>query len=325
VLRSDRFQPIWIEANRRAHQQAMAILEGRSQVIATAGDHVDIDLLPLVNEVLRLISAQLPTLFGHQLSLPDISSGEIPANLRTVVQNQLGVQLPANFAQFAVYDGGQLAAAQQALVEARRGVALLVVTTVVLLGLALAVSPARRRTLLQLGLWLVVAAIAVTASLRAVRAQLVAQVPEGTYRSGVESAVTIVTATLRERGVQIIWVGALLALVAYLVGPGRVPVWLRRQAAAVARTIGGAVRRAARFAVRRGPGWIVGHLDVLRIAGLVVAGVAALVLSSWSSLLVVILVLAGYEVAVTVIARTTASPVDGVASPVAGAAGPAAS
>jgi hypothetical protein len=118
VVQSDRFQVIWVEVNRRAHQQAMAILQGNSTVLATDGDKVKIDLLPLVNQALRELSSELPNLFGRQITLPDISSGEIPANLRGIVENALGVTLPPNFAQFTFYDGGKLQAMQQALVTA---------------------------------------------------------------------------------------------------------------------------------------------------------------------------------------------------------------
>jgi hypothetical protein len=88
-------------------------------------------------------------------------------------------------------------------------------------------------------------------------------------------------------------------------GPDRAPVWLRRRLAAAARAADHGVRYGGRLAVRHGPGWINRHLDPVRIAGVVVAGVAALVLSSWTALLVVMLALAAYEVTVTIIARIT--------------------
>src|SRR4051812_42708388 len=242
VLKSDRFQPIWIEANRRAHQQALAIINGTSSVITASGDHVKIDLLPLINQVLRQLSAQLPTLFGKQLTLPDISSGEIPANLRTRVEGALGVSLPANFAQFTMYDAGRLRAVQQSVVMFKRYLAVLFAGTVLLLVLALLVSPRRRRTLLQLGMWLVIAAVAVTAILRAVRGQLLQQIPAGTYRDGAAAAVTTITTLLRTRGVKLIWLGAILAVLMYLIGPGRVPVWLRHHVALGARAVGRWVR-----------------------------------------------------------------------------------
>jgi hypothetical protein len=118
VLQSDRFQPIWTELVRRAHERAVAIINGTSNVAVIRQDRVDIDLLPLINQVLRELSATLPTLFGKQINLPDITSGAIPENLRSRVEEQLGITLPANFAQFTVYDSGRLYAVQQAVATA---------------------------------------------------------------------------------------------------------------------------------------------------------------------------------------------------------------
>jgi len=299
IVRSDRFQGLWTELNRRAHQRALAVIEGTSDVVLARRDRVDIDLLPLINQVLRALSAQLPTLFGKQLSLPDLSSGAIPDDLRLRVQDALGVSLPANFAQFAVYDSGRLWAVQRAVAGAKRALVLSVAGAAVLLIAALAVSARRRRTVLQLGVWLVIAAVAVTAVLRAVRREILAEVPQGVYRDGVAAALNTVFGGLRERGVQLIWLGALLAALAYLVGPGRGPVWLRDQA----RRAAGRLGRAARVTVTRGPGWTGRHLDLLRIAGVAAAAVLALLLSSWTALLVVLLGLTAFEVAITMIAR----------------------
>ncbi|WP_084556006.1 hypothetical protein [Couchioplanes caeruleus] len=303
ILQSERFAGIWTELNRRAHQRALAVIEGTSTVVVGRTDRVEIDLLPLINQVLRQLSAQLPELFGKQLSLPDLTSGEIPENLRVRVQEALGVTLPQNFAQFTVYDSGQLWAAQQAVATAKRDLLLGVIGTVVLLALALLVSPHRRRTLLQLGLWLVVAAVAVTAALRVVRAELLDRVPAGVYRDGVAATFTSVFGPLRTRGVQVIVLGAVLALVMYLIGPGRWPRWLRGHAAAGLRAAWRATRAGGRALVTRGPGWIAAHRDALRVGGVVTAAVLALLMSSWTSLLVVALVLAVYEVGVTVVAR----------------------
>jgi hypothetical protein len=306
VLQSDRFQKIWIEANRRAHAQAMAIINGTSTVVAASGDHVNIDLLPLINQVLRQLSAQLPTLFGKQITLPDLSSGEIPANLRARVEDAFGVSLPANFAQFTIYDAGRLRAVQKAVVTVKRSLVLLVVGTLLLLALALLISPQRRRTLLQLGIWLVIAAVTVTASVRAAKTQLLEQIPGGVYRDGAAAAITTITVILRTRGVQIIWIGAILAVLMYLIGPGRIPVWLRRHTVLAARAAGRWLARGYRAAVANGPGWIARYLDAVRIGFVVLAVALALILSSWTALLVIALVLAVVEVLVTIIGRTGA-------------------
>jgi hypothetical protein len=306
VLQSDRFQPVWQELLRRTHQRALAIINGTSDVVVVRQNRVDIDLLPLINQVLRQLSAQLPTLFGKQITLPDITSGAIPDNLRTRVEEQLGITLPANFAQFTVYDSGQLYAVQQAVVTAKRDTVLFVIGTFLLLLAAVAISPRRRRTLLQLGIWLVIVAVAVTAAVRAVRTQVLEQIPAGVYRDGVGAAVTIVFSQLRTRGTQLIWLGVILAVLMYLIGPGRGPTWLRRQIAAGARAAGHGIRVGGRAGVTRGPGFIARYRDPLRIAGIAVAAVLALILSSWTALLVIAMVLAAYEVFVTLVARSAA-------------------
>jgi hypothetical protein len=303
VLRSDRFAVVWTEVNRQLHQRVLAVVDGTSDVVRARHDRIDIDLLPLVNEVLRTLGPQLPTVFGKQITLPDLSSGAIPANLRLRVQEALGVPLPADFARFTVYDSGQLWAMQQAVATARRDLAVLVAGTVALLIAAYVVSPGRRRTTAQLGVWLVIAAVVVTAVLRAVRRQVLAEVPPGVYHDGVAAAMTSVFGPLRERGTQLLWTGAVLALLAYAAGPGRAPVWARRQIGRGGRAVGRSVGRAAGVATTRGPGFVARHADPLRLGGLAVAVVLALVLSSWTALLVVAAVLAGYEIAVTLMAR----------------------
>jgi len=303
VLVSDRFQRLWVEVNRRAHQRALAIIQGTSTVVVARDDRVEIDLLPLINQVLRELSTQLPTMFGKQITLPDLSSGEIPDNLRTRVEDAIGVTLPANFAQFTIYNAGQLKAIQQAVATAKRDLVLFVVSTFVLLIVALLISPNRRRTLLQLGLWLVVAAVVITAVLRRMRQEILLEVPSGTYRDGAGSAFTIVFASLRERGTQLIWIGAILAVLMYVIGPARIPTWVRRKTAVAARAGGRWIARGTRATAAHGPGWIARHLDAVRLAGVAVAGVLALILSSWTSLLVIVVVLAVFEVAVTLIAR----------------------
>ena len=308
VMQSDQFQRIWVGVNEQVHDRVLAIIEGKSQTVTAQQDRVEINLLPLINQVIRALSDQLPTLFGKTITLPDLSSGEIPDNLRDRVQEALGVTLPANFAQFTVYDNGQLYAVQQSVEAAKRYLVLFVTATVVLLLIALVVSPWRRRTLVQLGLWLVVAAVAVSAVLRGIRDQLLAQVPEGVYRDGVAAAVTSVFSLLRTRGTQLIWIGAILAVVCYLVGPGRGATWLRAQVRRGAVATGHATARGGRWLGGNAPGWITAHRDLLRVGGLVAGGILALVLSSWASLLVILIVVAAYEVAVTLIGRDGSLP-----------------
>lgn len=295
LVRADQFQSLWVAANRLVHQQAVAILDGDSQVITATGNEVRIDLLPVVNQVLRQLEQQLPTLFGHRLDLPDLTSGEVPPRLRTIVGDALGVTLPADFARFTVYRGDELRQWQQTVVLAKRWLYGVIAVTVAAFAGALWMSPARRRTLLQFGVWLAVWVVAVTATIRAVKAQVLGQVPAGVYRSAADTAVAAVFSGLYRNGIVLLAAGCLVAAAAYLVGPGRLPRWLRRKAIIGGKQLWGAGRRIG----AAGPGWSRRHVDLLRVAGVAVAAVAASLLSSWLGLLVVATVLAAYELMLT--------------------------
>jgi hypothetical protein len=302
VLASPQFAQLWPEMNRVAHKQVMAILNGDSNVVRSTGDTVTLNLLPIVNEVLRLLEQQVPTLFGKTLNLPTITNGQIPAGLETRIESALGVTLPANFAAIPIYRGDELSTAQQVVVQVKRSLGLLVLGSVLALALAFLISPNRRRTTLQFGVWLGVSVVALTSLLRAIRAQLVEQVPAGQLRDGADAGVQVVFATLRERGTQLLWLGVLIALVAYLVGPGRAPVAVRHGVVQAGRFLSHRARRYAAVAISDGPEFARVHLDPLRIGGAVAAGVLLLFFSSWSGLLVIAVALGLYELLVTAVA-----------------------
>jgi hypothetical protein len=300
-MRSDDFQALWESANRFAHTQIMAVLENRSETVSVQGDTVTLNLLPIVNNLLTAIENALPTMFGRRLDLPTISAGEIPSGLRQRIETALGVTLPSDFAQIKFYNRHRLGGLQQAVVTFKRSVGLLIAGTVLALGLAFWVSPNRRRTILQLGLWLTIAVFVLSYAMRAIRDQLLAMVPNGLYREGVSVAVHEMFTGLRQWGGWILWTGVAVAVLAYLLGPGRFPVTLRR---GVVRGAGSMARTTRTIAtgteLRR---WSARHLDVLRVGGVAVAAIAALLFSSWTALLVIIMVLTGYEVLVAVLAR----------------------
>ncbi|MEU7580862.1 hypothetical protein AB0B50_25025 [Streptomyces sp. NPDC041068] len=318
LIATDQFQELWRATNEFAHARIVAVLEKSNKNVRVEGDTVTLNLLPMVNNLLRSLEDQLPTLFGKKLDLPPLSSGEIPPGLHERVEKALNVDLPEDFAQIRLYDRHELGQLQEAVLVFKRAVVGLLIGVPVLLGLALWVSPNRRRTLLQLGLWLVVTVTVLSSVLRAVRDQLLDQVPSGVYREGVRSALWTVFTTLRERGDQLLWLGVAIAVIAYLVGPGRLPVLLRRLVAQGTRATGHFLAKSAdRIGTKESSvrPWLARHADVLRVSGVVVAALVALLLSSWTALLVVGVLLAAYELAITLVARTGASPPEGEAGP----------
>jgi hypothetical protein len=311
VLASEQFAKLWPEMNRVAHKQIMGILNNDNNVVRSTGDTVTLNLLPVVNEVLTRLEQQAPTLFGKTLNLPTITNGQIPEGLQAKIESALGVTLPANFAAIPIYQGDQLSVAQKAVVQVKRGLGALVVGSILALILALWVSPRRRRTTLQFGVWLVIFVFALTSLVRALRTQLIDQVPAGVTRTGVDAAVQIVFATLRERGTQLIWLGIVIAVVAYLVGPGRGPVAVRHGGVQAWQFAG----RGAAVAKAEGPGYARAHLDPLRIGGAVAAGVLLLIFSSWTGLFVIAVLLGVYELLLAAVAAAGHGPTGGLGEP----------
>ena len=132
--------------------------------------------------------------------------------------------------------------------------------------------------------------------------------PAGQLRDGADAAVQVVFVTLRERGTQLLWLGILIALVAYLVGPGRAPVALRHGVVQAAHSLTRRARRYSAVAIANGPEFARAHRDPLRIGGAVAAGVLLLFFSSWTGLFVIALALGLYELLVTAVAGADHEP-----------------
>ena len=104
VVQSDAFQTFWVEANRFVHTQVLAILEGESDTVSVVEGKVLLNLLPLVNLALGSIEAVASDLVGRDVTLPQITQGEVPSAAITKLEQSLGIDLPDDYGQIAVYD-----------------------------------------------------------------------------------------------------------------------------------------------------------------------------------------------------------------------------
>lgn len=302
VVNGPAFHKVWYAALTLSHQQVVRALTGSNASVQIINGEVVVDLTQVVTLVLQNLSAQLPTIFGTAVSL------QIPDNLpidqvRSLLSTYLGVQLPDSFARIPVLDATALEQARTGVKVINLSVVLLVVLTVLALILAILASVNRRRTLLQVGLWSVVLTALVFFAARAVTASAIASIHDDVLRPAIQVAVRELFSSLRGLAALIFWVGLVLAVVMYLAGPGRFPVWLR---AKVGVGVGWTTTRVREIGASEGyASWTARHLDALRVGGAVVAALLLLWLSSWTALLVIAIVLALYEVGVTLYARST--------------------
>ena len=151
VLTSPRFQAIWTAALTSTHKRLVAVLRGRNTAaISTSGGYIVINTVPLINQALGKVSGLASDLAGKPVTLPAITSAEVPQQAVTKLSAALGVTLPANFGQITLVRSSDLATVQKGVKAFDRLTLVLPLITIALIALSLWLSVNRRRTLLQL-------------------------------------------------------------------------------------------------------------------------------------------------------------------------------
>jgi hypothetical protein len=299
---SDAFVQLWYTALRVAHTQVVHALTGSSKSVQVVNGKIVINLIAVIGQVVDQLQSDLPALIGTAVAqhIPD----NLPLDqIRNLVQNVLGVQLPADFGMIPVMDASTLEAAKTGVKVVNLSVILVLLLSLAAFVLALVVSVDRRRTLVQIGLATAVLTVIVFFVARTFTDQAVNGVGDSTLRPAVTAAVRELFSSLRGWAWLLLWSSLVLAAVAYLVGPGRGARAIRGWAVGAGRW----TSRQART-VRENEGWATWtarYLDPLRIGGAVVALVLLIWLSSWVALFVIGALLVLYEVGVTLYARST--------------------
>jgi hypothetical protein len=298
VVQSDAFRTFWVEANRFVHTQVLAILEGESDTVSVVEGKVLLNLLPLVNLALGSIQAVASDLVGRDVTLPQITQGEVPSAAIAKLEQSLGIDLPDDYGQIPVYDSQDLEALQQTLYTFERLLVFLLILIPLLVAASLLVSTRRRRTLIQLATGAAVGLVVVRRIAIITRDSLFDRVDTERFPS-----VRVLTNELMESLFR--YTGILLAIVlltlviALITGPYpwavKVRGWIRDGARGIAAAFGGhATPDTARTR------WIRDHRDGLMLGGAIVAVLLLLLfdLSLWGFVIAGI-VITLYELALS--------------------------
>ena len=292
VMLSPQFQALWKKTLTFTHSQVVAVLRGESTpVVSTAGGTIVLNTVPLINEALRQVSGLASDIVGKPVSLPTITSAELPQDAVNKLSSALGVQLPSDFGQITLMESTQLSTVQRAVKAFDRLAIFLPLITLVIVGLALFLSLSRRRSLLQL----VVASMLVLIVARRViiyfQGRMVAEARSPVVANRVLGELLhgfyLLTATM-------LWVGLAVVVVTLVTGPYRWARWSRHEVAEGARNLGVYVDESHR---RRAWEWVTVHATVMQFGGAVLAAILFLAVSvSWVSFLTIGILLAAYEV-----------------------------
>jgi len=152
LLHAERFRTAWVEANRVAHSKVVKCIDGdTSVVVSNQPGKVTINLLPVINWVLQEIVTQARSLFGRDVTFPEVTSGELPSTVRERLGKILDREIPADFGEIVIYESEKLGMVQRGLVLFRQAVSVLMVATVLLGAGAILLARRKPRALIAWG------------------------------------------------------------------------------------------------------------------------------------------------------------------------------
>lgn len=291
VVASDQFEKLWLEANRQAHTAAVKVLRGDSEVVTSGDQTITLNLMPILNQVLARLTSVSPEIFGRTVNIPDVQVNEIPSAAIDKVNQAFGTDLPPDFAQITINDGGTLKEVQDGVRLFDRLVWLSVIVFIAATIGALAASTDRRRTLLQLAITDFVLLVLMRRIASRVETEVVDMVKADEFRGAAKAVTTALMSGLFDGTRALMWLFAAIIVVALVSGPSRWAREVRTKVSTTAVSLFSAARE--RGSDPATAAWLVAHRDALQI-GVAVIAVAVLwwVNLGWIGVLVVLAVAA---------------------------------
>jgi hypothetical protein len=286
-LATDTFAKLWVDINRVAHDRAIKVLKGESQVVDTKDGKVALNLIPVLGRVLQAVDAQTNGLLSKHV--PDIGTNLTADQARAKLSEALNRPIPADFGTITVFEKSQLSTVQKLVQWFQRGVYGLIIFAVLLIVATFLVAPDRRRIAIWLGLSTAVVLVAFRAIARAVGKHVIDGIILERNREAATSTLHQVFASYRSVTAAFIALGVLVALVAFLAGRSRAAI---------------AIRHAF-----TGSSWLSEHRSAVQIAVLAIALVVVLFVDlTFGALLLVALVTGILELVLWRLPGTSRTP-----------------
>lgn len=248
---------------RQAHEASVALV--RNDVaelpnVYIAEGEVRLNLIPIIRDALSQVVDELRE-FLPDVQLPEVISDRV-AEGRQQLGDGLQAQLPPEFGQVTLMSQNELAGVQQTVYRIDQFMWLLLLATVASIIATIAVSPTRRRTIVQLGFGIVIGLVLGAVVVRRLQSAVVQEAATPDGERVVRGLLAATTGSLRTVALLVGAVAVIGAVAAYLAGR---PAWVGRVADRGKELVAGSP---AGSELER---WVSEHFETLRIAGIVLA------------------------------------------------------
>ena len=204
LLARPRIQKLWREANRRAHQLFMAVLNGKHNILQSSNGNVVLNLQPILQQLEE----------------------------QTGIGSRLKGKLPSDAGKITIMKGNQLGAARKTVKVIRVLSYFLVFLVIALYAVAVYLGRDRRKMLLGVGVSVLLVGLLVLVVRRFAGNYLVDALTGNPDAKGAVSASwAIGTELLRNVGENAIVYGLVIVFAALIAGPSRPATWSRRVSA----------------------------------------------------------------------------------------------
>lgn len=201
LLSRPKVQQLWREANRRAHELFIAVLNGKKGILVSSNGNVVLNLQPILKQLAE----------------------------QTGLGGRLQGRLPPDAGKITIMKGNQLETARKGVKVIRVLSYLLFFLVIALYAAAIYLARDHRKLLLGTGVSVLLVGLLVLVVRRFAGNYLVdALTGDPTTKPAVKAAWAIETQLLRNVGVNAVIYGAAIIAAAWVAGPGRVATWVRR-------------------------------------------------------------------------------------------------
>jgi hypothetical protein len=308
IVTSDEFRAILPTLVRQVHEAAVALIRNDLAELPNvyiADGEVRLNLIPIIVDALRQVVDEIRE-FLPDVELPDVISNAA-AEGREQLAGALQAQLPEDIGQVTLVSEDTLGEVQQTVRRLDQFMWVILLLTVSMIVATIAVSPARRRTVVQLGVGIVIGMILGAVAIRRLQAAILDEIAAPDGERAVDALLTQTITSLRTVALVVGAVALIGAVAAYLAGE---PAWVGRLSERGSRLVAGT------------PGgseldrWAAKHYDLLRAAAVVVAVAIVFVTGiELVPLLIVGALLALYLWALSESKRRASSPVESAPRP----------